>query len=324
MKFKDLKKSVTNGAMPIYLIQGEDAFLRNSAVDILKDAFLTFPEFNFDCFDADYIKESPDNFFATVSSYPFMAEKRLVMVSEFYPTAADLKGKMLKRVFTEDFDTTVLIIVNTKKSASLEKQERVMVVDCSKLEAQIIVKWIRSEALKEEVVIGTNASEKIIEFCRGDMTRINAETKKLIAYVGKNGEITENDVEILAIKDTDYQVYELADSIAKGKNDKAFALLKDMLDKNTDKQRLFTSIYYHFRRLFYSAISGCTNAELASSLGVEEYAVKKSREQAKNFTPKRLKFICDKLSSFDGAFKSGEISLDDALFNTVFNIMIEK
>ena len=66
MKFAELKKSVTNGVKPIYLVTGEDAFLREKSLEILKNAFLTFPEFNFDVFDAESLKEAPDNFYATV------------------------------------------------------------------------------------------------------------------------------------------------------------------------------------------------------------------------------------------------------------------
>ena len=66
-----------------------------------------------------------------------------------------------------------------------------------------------------------------------------------------------------------------------------------------------------------------TIKELAESLSVKEFVAKKAREQASKFKAKRLKQICDKLSYYDGAFKSGEISVDTALFNSVLNAMME-
>ncbi len=322
MKFAELKKSVTNGVKPIYLVTGEDAFLREKSLEILKNAFLTFPEFNFDVFDAESLKEAPDNFYATVTAYPFMASYRFVILNEFYPTASDLKGKMLKSVFNGDNETTVLIIINSKKCANLEKIEKVTVVDCSKLDTPTIIKWIRQECVKQNVLIGSEASDLLCEFCLDDMTKISAETAKLISYVGKNGEITVEAVKELTTKDTEYQVYALTDKISQGKNKEALAILYDMLDKNTEKQKIFSAIYYHFRRLFYASISACDTRELAISLGADEWQIKKAKTQAKNFTPKRLKFIVDKLSALDGDFKSGEVSLDDALWNSIFNVMI--
>ena len=129
-------------------------------------------------------------------------------------------------------------------------------------------------------------------------------------------------VEMVVTKDADYQIYELAENIANGKTDKAYETLKSMLTKNESEQKLFVSIYYHFRRLFYSLISVASDSELAKSLGVHEYAVKKARQQAKKFTPKRLKGIVDKLAEYDTAFKSGKLTLTDALFNSIFNIII--
>ena len=322
MKFAELKKSVTNGVKPIYVITGEDAFLREKSLEILKNAFLTFPEFNFDVFDAETLKEAPDNFYATVTAYPFMSSYRFVVLNEFYPTASDLKGKMLKSVFNDDNETTVLIIINSKKCANLEKLEKVTVVDCAKLDTPTIIKWIRQECVKQNVLIGSEASELLCEFCLADMTKISAETAKLISYVGKNGEITVEAVKELTTKDTEYQVYALTDKISQGKNKEALAILFDMLDKNTEKQKIFSALYYHFRRLFYASISACDTRELAVSLGADEWQIKKAKTQAKNFTPKRLKFIVDKLSSLDGDFKSGKVTLDDALWNSIFNVMI--
>lgn len=323
MKFQELKKSLLNGAMPIYLIEGEDAFLRSKAVELIKNAFLTFPEFNFDAFDADAVSNEPDAFFATISAYPFMADKRIVVLNGFYPTANELKGKMFKRVFTEDFETTILIIVNEKPSVNLKKLERVTLVDCGKLDEVTATKWVKQECLNAGVVIGNEACSLVLEFCRLDMTKISTEVKKLIAFAGKGAEITKESVEALTHKDTDYQIYELTEKIARSKNNEAMAIFTDMLNKNADKQRIFSAIFYHFRRLFYSAISACDSKELALSLGTEEWQIKKAKEQAKNFSPKRLKKINDKLCALDGDFKSGEIMLDDALFNSIFNVMIE-
>ena len=323
MKFSELKKSLLTGAKPIYLIEGEDAFLRNKSLELIKNAFLTFPEFNYDVFDAELIETEPDAFYASISAYPFMADKRIVLVNNFYPTANELKGKMLKSVFTEDNETTIFIIVNEKSSANLKKLEKVTIVDCSKLDSLTAGKWVKQECLKEGVVISVDACDTLLEYCRMDMTKISTETYKLIAFAGKGGEITIDSVEALTHKDTDYQVYELTEKIARGKNNEAMAILTDMLNKNVDKQRVFSAIYYHFRRLFYSAISVCDNKELAVSLGAEEWQIKKAREQARNFPVKRLKQINDKLCELDGDFKSGEITLDDALFNSIFNVMIE-
>ena len=82
MKFEDLKTSLTNGVKPIYLIEGEDAFLRESALKLLKDAFLTEPDFNLSNLSVDDVKQDPEVLFTAVQSYPFMGDYRFVVLRE--------------------------------------------------------------------------------------------------------------------------------------------------------------------------------------------------------------------------------------------------
>lgn len=324
MKFKDLKATLKNGVSPVYLIEGADAYLRESAFNSILSAAITNVEFNLDEFSGQDVKIRPDEIYAAFLSYPFLSDKRLVKINEFYPTASDLKGAMLKKLLNEENDTTVLVIVNEKACAALKKQPRVTLVDCGRLDDALIAKWIMKRALLSKTAIDQSAANLLIEYTLGDMTRVSTETEKLIAYAGENGVIDEKAVEAVAIKDVDYEVYELTECIALKNSGKAFEILKAMFDKNEDKQRLFTAIFYHIRRLFYSSISAASTAELASTLGVHEYAVIKAKQQAKRFKVKRLKRIMDKFQELDADFKSGEITVNDALFNSIFEILTEE
>ena len=90
-----------------------------------------------------------------------------------------------------------------------------------------------------------------------------------------------------------------------------------------DKQMLLVSLYNHFRRMFYCLTTKEGNATVAEMLGVKEYAVKKTREQASKFTAKRVKAIVDRLAAADAAFKSGEKSIDGVFNECVFAILTD-
>ena len=322
MQFSDLEISLTNGIMPIYQIYGKDAFLRGSALSLIKSVALSEPDLNLTNYQGEDVLKEPEDFLNAVKSYPFLSDKRYVVVYDYYPTAKDLNSKRFSSVFNNIEETTIIIIVNEKKCEALFKHKNVTSIDCDRASDAFLVKWIRKKALESKVIIGTDALNKIIEYTSGDMSKISGEVSKLISFVGENNEITVYDVELVISKDLDFEVYELTGFIADLKRDKAFLTLKEMLSKNQDKQVLFIAIYYHFRRLLHSSISNLSDNELALSLGVKEFAIRKYRAQAKKFTPVKLKFICDKLASFDGAFKRGDISVDSALWNSIFNVLI--
>ena len=322
MVFSELKKSLNDGVKPIYQIYGKDAFLRENALRLLKEGFLSEPDLNLSNYTGQDVKEDYISFSNAVRSYPFMSDKRFIVVREYYPTQKELSSSILKPLFNEPEEMTVIIIINDKKCDALSTLSTVTQVDCEKADEDLIVRWIRAEGVKNKVIFSKEACLKLVDYCSYDMTKISGETQKLISYVGEGGEVTPNVISEITTKDTEFEIYELTAYIAENKRYEAFNALKEMLNKNQDKQRLFISIYYHFRRLLHASISKSTDSELATLLGVKEFAIKKAKQQAKKFTPKRLKEICDKLSYYDGAFKSGEVTLDTALWNSIFSAII--
>lgn len=322
MKFSDLKKSLTNGVELAYLIEGEDAFLRESALSMLKSSYLQSPELNLNNFEGTAIKEDAETFLTAVESYPFMSEKRFVVVRNFYPTMTDLKNKVIKRALTGNIETTVLIIVNDVKSEPLHKLNVFTVVDCAKLDCLTITKWIRNKCQKAGLLISNETCELIYNYTSGDMSKVNSETEKLISYSYGEKEITIESVESVCKKDTEYQIYAFTDFVASGNKEKAYESLMVMLNSGESEQHLFITIYYHFRKMFYSLISSASDSELATSLQTPEFAIRKAKNQAKKFTPRRLKAIVEKLAKYDMEFKSGELTVNDVLFNSIINIIM--
>ena len=319
MRFSDLKKSLIDGIKPAYLIFGQDAFLRENALRLLKDKALSEPDLNLNNFLGEEIKEDCVPFINALRSYPFISEKRYVVVKDYYPTQKELSQKLIKDALSDISETTVLIIVNeNSKCDALLKNPLFTLVDCQKADDELIVRWVRAEAMKSQVIVSKQACDALIEYCHSDMTKISSELNKLLSFVGDKKEISESDVKEVVNKDSDYQIYELASSISKGDNNKTFKLLNEMLANNEDKQRLFISIYSHFRKLLHASIAKGTDKEIADLLNVKESALFMIKKQAKAFSTKRLKNICDKMSSYDGAFKSGEINVDSALLNGIF------
>lgn len=322
MKFEQLKSSLQNEIFPIYLLEGEEDFFRDRGEELIKSAVVSEPILNSASFDGNYIKNYIDELINLLSSCPFMSERRAISVHEWYPTAQELKDKKLKNYFDSPFDTSVLIIVNSKKSDALKKLKSVTLVDCARGSQALITKFIRRNCTKAHMTISDSTCELITEYCLFDMTRINGEIEKLIAYKSGSSEITKDDVNLMVTKSSEYQIYEMVSFIANKDYQSAYKIL-DYLNAQGDRQMLFVSIYYHFRRMFFAAMSDKSDRELAEDLGVKEYAITMARKQTKSFKPKRLKKIMDKLSALEQGFKSGAFTFDSAFTLAVFNVLCE-
>ena len=320
MKFKDLKKSFASGMMPIYLVLGDDAFLIERSTRLIIDACNIDEGLNLSNFEGGELKGNSEKLISALTCYPFMGDKRVVLVKEYYPVVADLKA--LKSYFDDPCETTVFIIANTQKSEAILKMPNVTEVDCSKGDETVASMWIKSQAQRGGVKITQGAIDKIIEYSNADMTKINGEIEKLVAYSLKTGEITEKDVEALCVKETEYQLYEVVESISAKKYESAYTCLMEMMTSSGDGQKLFVSLYYHYRKMLYSALSKESDAEVAKYLKIKEFAVKMARRQAKAFSLKRLKEIVDSLALYDEKFKQGFVEPSSAVWNSVFNVLI--
>jgi DNA polymerase-3 subunit delta len=320
LKYTEFKNGLENGEVfSVYLFEGEDAYFRERGLTLLKNKFVSEPSLNFVSFGGDV---SLSELLTSLEGYPFMSEKRLTAVREFYPKADFIK-KGLGDFINNPSSTSILVILNEKACEPLKKCNSICVVDCSKQDVYLLIKWIRAECGKANVSIDGETAKLLAEYCSCDMTRIETETAKLIAYVGNGGNISNDDVYDMVSQDTEYKIYEMTDFIANKMFDKALMVIKDMMSKGEPAQRIIVSIYFYFRKLLHVAISDSDNKELAEMLGMQEFAVRKVKQQADKFKKKALKNAVDSLIDLDCKIKSGLIDADDGMFKTIFKIMLE-
>ena len=94
MKYVEFKKFTDeNGAQPIYLFEGEEGYFREKGEGILKARFLQEPTLDYASFDGGALKGEKLKALAdAVYAFPFVSQKRIVRVTEFYPTEKDYEG----------------------------------------------------------------------------------------------------------------------------------------------------------------------------------------------------------------------------------------
>ena len=88
MKFVQLAKSLKEGLSPVYLIEGEETYFRDSAVDMIRRACgIGNPMLNDARYEGDALKgEAIASLVRALGTLPFLDERRLVRACEFYPT----------------------------------------------------------------------------------------------------------------------------------------------------------------------------------------------------------------------------------------------
>lgn len=314
MKFTELKDSIASGAGQIYLLEGEDAYFRLKGEEMIKQAFLQTPELNYSSFDGETLKgPAITELVSAVKNYPFMAEKRIVKVGEFYPSEAEYEKYI--RPLTEDFPPTgLLVIVNSgaRKGVDLKRKKGVTYVDCGKAEPDAVARWIYITLKRAGIICPVAVCENIAAYCLCDMARVSVETGKLINYK-VSGELTAEEVESLVYKDADYRVYEMTNAIARRDYSSYCAISADLKSKGSDEIAILNGLFSYFRNLFSAQASRLSDRQYAQENGLKEYAVKKTREQASAIGANNLKNYINSIYKAISDVKSGLITPQSAL-----------
>ena len=315
MKFADLKRETDSGKVyGVYLFEGEETFFSRKGVALLKSKFLSDENLNFASFDG----ENAEGVLESLSMLPFMSEKRITLATEFYPDAKTIRS--FSGFFENPPSDALFLIVNEKPCDALKKFSGIAVIECDKAKPYEIAKWIKAEAAAADVKID-GAADLIAEYCLFDMTRIENETAKMIAFAGRGGVISEEAVKEMVYKDAEYEIFRMTDFIAKKAFTEAVTVVNDMLEKENAPNKLIFSIYKYFRRLLYARISDMGEEEMAKAFGVRVAAIGRIKDQAKKFSPRALKKAVDSLADADYEIKCGLRTADDKLWVSVFGIM---
>ncbi|MCH5164314.1 MAG: DNA polymerase III subunit delta [Clostridiales bacterium] len=308
MKFIELKKRVAQKTEPCYLLSGDDQFVISSAIKVF-EGMCQLPEMNLIRLTAPTAADIVN----AALVFPMMSPIRLIVVENFEKDVSDLKTYL-----SSPSPESVIVIVSPVPTKNLSGiSDKLTVVDCSRQDASVLTAYIARECASGGVSITSSAARLLIDSCNRFMTRIAVELKKLISYKS-GGVIDEDDVKRLVNADAEYKVYELGDCIASHNGEKAMTILNDMLGDG-GAAGVFGMIYSHFRKLLYVAVTP-SDDDVKRFLGVGDYPLKKLKAQAKEYSPKRLKRICDELHKVDADYKSGLIG--DKLAITTFAMHI--
>lgn len=326
MKFKELKKSLTEKIYPCYVLvpesNYEDLFLKSSCIsNITKAVVKNYPDLNLNVYSTENIDIA--TLINSLNTLPFLNEKRLVIIKEFEIKKNEKLIDALKKYLEAPSSSTVLIIDEKIGSifSSLEKIENVCAVDCSRVEYPILRAYLENQCKINNIKIDEQAVNKLIEFTNSDMTKLSFETNKLINLKNDSKQITSSDVEQNVTKSLEYQIFELTSALMIKDAEKAIYIVDDIIKGKKYISSILSLIATHFRRMFYVKVNGA-NADTAKYLGVKPYALTKIEEQSRGFLTIKLKEILENCKNIDYSIKSGKTDAVNAIYTLVFSILI--
>ena len=306
----------------IYLIEGDDAYFRDSAVAAIREACaVTQPLMNTALFEGDTLKgDALSSFLGSLYTPPLFDERRFVRVNGLYLTEHEWSA--IKSYFDKPCPSTVLVVVNTlkKQGVDLKRKSGVTYIDCSRADEETLGRMVFSALRKAGLKPDNDAVGLMVRYCVQDAARLMSEIKKLVSLLGEGGVVTRQVVEDYVPKDTEYKIYELTGAASRKNYDAFMQIMYELLEKGFDEIALLSSLCSHYRTLCEIASSKESDAALAQILNLKAFAVTKNREAVARLGAGRVRELYQKLYALSCGSKSGIYNKSGALTAAVANI----
>lgn len=321
MKYTDLKAKLKQKLENCYLIFGEDRFLCFDALKKIEDAAaISITEMNQDIILGD--KANMKDILSSCNLYPFGDTYRLVIVKNYVFSKSKDEQKQLSDYLSQPLSSTILVFFNPGEGENLKNIPNLTLIDCNKIDAKLIEAYAKNFLAKNQIDGSDEAVSKLVMFCGFDMSRLTNELEKLSAFLSDDKKLTVDVVEKYVSQDKEFQVFQLAEFLAKGDAKNATDLVDSFSYKPGSAFSIIAPLHSNYRRaLFVSLNKDKSQTELANILGVKEYAIRLMQNQIRVFSPKKLKKIVSMIADYDRKIKIGEMKENVAIKLLVFNIL---
>ena len=238
--------------------------------------------------------------------------------AEFLSTGksnVDHQVDSLIRYLDQPIESNVLILtlstdkMDRRKKVGKELIKKAKVVKCAPLSEKELLHWLKQRFRQASVSVAENVLRKLILWVGTDLRQLDQECQKLITYVGKQGTVTEKEMQLLVPRTLEQDVFKLINQLATRNRAKALRIWSDLLFQKEEPLRILALIIRQLRLILYAKIlsgKGKSEREMVKALNVHPYPLKLALQQGTAFSKRELSDYLAKAIQVDQMIKSGK------------------
>ena len=294
---------------PVYVLHGDEAFLKRQVLAALRRLVLGNDDDGFGVCTFDGEKASWSVVHAELTTLPFLAPFRLVVVESADKFVTEERTR-LEQYVAEPAATGVLVLDVTTwpKTTRLAKQLKdASVLVCDSLTPQKLpewcIAWCKAQHGKELPVA---AARLLVDLAGSDMGLLEQELLKLAIYVGDSKRIDSAAVDQLVGNSRVEKVWKLFELISNGQTGEALTFLSHLFDQGEDPMRLLGAFSSQLRQLAKVARLCAQGASLYDAQGQAEippFARRNTEHYLRKLGRRRLDSLFDWLIETDLGMK---------------------
>lgn len=308
---QDIKQ---NEFCKVYLLYGQEAYLRNQYKDKLIKALTTEGDtMNFSAYQG---KDLPIGEIIDIAeTMPFLADRRVIYIDESSLFGATGGSEELAEYIKQLPDTVCMIF----SEESVDKRSKMYKAVVSsgyaacfdRLSREDISKWVLSRLRAEDKQITRQALDDFLDGAGDDMMLIKSELDKLLSYTyGREG-ITSSDIEAICIPRIEDKIFAMLDHMMAHRTQQALMTYSDLLKLREAPSKVLFMIERQLRMILHVKGllgEGRAQKDIAAALGANPYAIGKIIPYARNSKTEDVVKALDLCAQTEEDSKSGRIN----------------
>ena len=299
-----------NEFKPVYLLYGDEPYLKKQYEDKLIKAVVSDDTMNYSYFDKESV--SVKEIMSIGDTLPFFAEKRLIVVenSGFFKSSNDELAIYIKNM--PDYLIIIFVEEQIDKRNKLYKSvsETGYVSEMNAQPVSVLTKWIKGLFNAENKEITGEAVTCLLDRSGASINLLKQEIEKLVTYVDNRPVIEKQDVEAVCSTQTVSRIFEMISAIGEKNQQKALNLYYDLLTLKEKPMSILFLIVRQFNGILQVAqglSQGKNNSSLAKEIGIQPFLVGKYGSCARKFTPEILYSALKDCAQVEEDVKSGKL-----------------
>ena len=295
----------------VYLLYGEESFLKQSYKKKLKEAVAGDDTMNYNYFEGKGL--DVNELISLSDTMPFFSDKRLIIIEDsgFFKTSSEALADYLPMIP----DTTCIVFVEEgvdKRNRLFKKvKELGHAAEMKRQDSAQLARWAGTILAQNGRKITGSTMNLFLERTGDDMENIRMELEKLISYTMGSDVVTTEDVEAVTTVQVTNKIFDMVNAIVTRKTRLAMDLYEDLLTLKEPPMRILFLIARQFNQLLLvkeMTAKGTDRGTIASKLKIPPFVAGKVSAQAGAFTREQILSYVKGCVEAEEAVKTGKMN----------------
>ena len=296
----------------VYLLFGEEAFLKKSYKNRLKDPIPDGDTMNYNYYEGKGM--NVNEIIGLSDTMPFFSEKRLILMEDSGFFKGGAGADEMTQYMEHIPETTCLVFVESEvdKRSRLYKAVKKYgyAAELSHQDSGQLARWAAGILSKNGRKITGRTMELFLSKTGDDMENISSELEKLISYTLGRDIVTDEDVETICTTQVTNKIFDMISAISARQTRKAMDLYEDLLTLKEPPMRILFLIARQFNQILQVKElvgKGMDKGTIASKLKLQPFVVGKIMLQAKTFSKEQILSYVNLCVDAEEGVKTGKL-----------------